>query len=140
MPLTVMSLMPFLSVTGDLTILMVAVLTEACGALVIICWRPLLRKFVLACWSAVTVPGGVAAEYDVVTMAAPPPPIIIPQVFGVDADVPPLELEEPSFNFDFCFCVLHWSGMRFSISESCYCGYCWCTTAYDIFIFGSDFN
>ena len=49
MPLIVMSLMPFLSVTGDLTMLIVAVLADACGALVIICWRPLLRKFVLAC-------------------------------------------------------------------------------------------
>ena len=83
-----------------------------------------------------------AVDYDVVTMAAPPAlPIIIPQVFGVDADVPPLELEEPfEFTVDVCFYVLHWRGMRFSISESCYCGYCWCTTAYDIFIFGSDFN
>ena len=41
-------------------------------------------------------PGVVAVNYDVVTMAAPPPfPIIIPQVFGVDADVPSLELDEP---------------------------------------------
>ena len=47
--MTVMSLMPFLSVIGDLTILMAAVLAEFCGALVIICWRPLLRKFDLAC-------------------------------------------------------------------------------------------
>ena len=50
-----------------------------------------------------------AVDYDVVTMAAPPAlPIIIPQVFGVDADVPPLELEEPfEFTVDVCFCVLH---------------------------------
>ena len=98
-----------------------AVLAEDCGALVIICWRPLLRKFVLACSLAVVGPGVMAVDYDVVTMAAPPAlPIIIPQVFGVDADVPSLELEEPfEFTADFCFYVLHWRGMRFSISWSC---------------------
>ena len=92
--MTVMSLKPRLSVIGDLARLTAAIFAEDCDPPVIIYWRPLFRKLVLACDVLGVEMTCILAGYDVVVVATPPPPTITPQAFGAAEEIP-LELEDP---------------------------------------------